>query len=117
MCESCRVRWPTLYRLGESRANWSIGTVSYLLSPLRFSNDFVFLFCSPAARAAGRRELAMRLRWGLGPVFWYEWITISRRWQLYAFRSLFIAVLLAALAIVWRQELGDIHSWTSHETY
>lgn len=40
-------------------------------------------------------------RWGLGPVFALEWLTGSRRWQVYAGRSLYAAVLLAALASVW----------------
>jgi ABC-type transport system involved in multi-copper enzyme maturation permease subunit len=38
---------------------------------------------------------------GLGPVFVYEWITASRRWQMYAVRSLFVAALLASLIVVW----------------
>jgi ABC-type transport system involved in multi-copper enzyme maturation permease subunit len=38
---------------------------------------------------------------GMGPVFVYEWITSSRRWQIYAQRSLFVLVLLCALVSVW----------------
>jgi ABC-type transport system involved in multi-copper enzyme maturation permease subunit len=38
---------------------------------------------------------------GLGPVFVYEWITSSRRWQFYAQRSLFVLVLLLALVSIW----------------
>jgi ABC-type transport system involved in multi-copper enzyme maturation permease subunit len=38
---------------------------------------------------------------GLGPVFAYEWITASRRWQAYALRSLFLSLLFCALLIVW----------------
>ena len=38
---------------------------------------------------------------GLGPVFVYEWITSSRRWQLYAQRSLFVSALLLALVSIW----------------
>lgn len=38
---------------------------------------------------------------GLGPVFAYEWITASRRWQGYALRSLFVLMLLASLGLVW----------------
>jgi len=30
----------------------------------------------------------MRLRVGPGPVFVYEWLTATRRWQLYALRGL-----------------------------
>ncbi len=47
----------------------------------------------------------MALRVGLGPVFAYEWLTTARRWQVYAVRALFVALLLAALAVVWRSEL------------
>ena len=37
----------------------------------------------------------------LGPVFAYEWVRISRRWQSYAARALIVAVLLVGLASVW----------------
>jgi ABC-type transport system involved in multi-copper enzyme maturation permease subunit len=40
------------------------------------------------------------LRLGLGPVFAYEWIALSRRWQWFALRSLFAAMLLAALLVI-----------------
>jgi hypothetical protein len=43
----------------------------------------------------------MGLRFGLGPVFVYEWRLAARRWQLYASRTLFIALVGAALFIVW----------------
>jgi ABC-type transport system involved in multi-copper enzyme maturation permease subunit len=43
----------------------------------------------------------MGQRWGLGPVFAYEWLMASRRWQLYALRALFIALLGFGLAFVW----------------
>jgi ABC-type transport system involved in multi-copper enzyme maturation permease subunit len=43
----------------------------------------------------------MTRRWGFGPVFYWEWCLASRRWQLYAARSLFVALLLAALALVY----------------
>jgi ABC-type transport system involved in multi-copper enzyme maturation permease subunit len=49
----------------------------------------------------------MRMRWGLGPVFFYEWLTASRRWQLYAVRALFVAILLGALSMVWYGNLVD----------
>ena len=39
-------------------------------------------------------------RIGLGPVFAYEWITSSRRWQTYAVRSCFVAALLFSLLMV-----------------
>ncbi len=45
--------------------------------------------------------MARSRRWGLGPVFVYEWLTGTRRWQMYALRALFVAVLLVCLAMVW----------------
>ena len=44
----------------------------------------------------------MMHRSGLGPVFAYEWLTRSRRWQAYALRVLFVVGLLAGLWAVWR---------------
>jgi ABC-type transport system involved in multi-copper enzyme maturation permease subunit len=38
---------------------------------------------------------------GLGPVFAYEWLTASRRWQGYALRSLLVLLLLVGLSGVW----------------
>lgn len=43
----------------------------------------------------------MRVTAGPGPVFAYEWVVSSRRWQTYALRSGFVALLLAALVVVW----------------
>jgi len=43
----------------------------------------------------------MKVRHGLGPVFGYEWIAWSRRWQWYATRTLFAGMLLAALLVVF----------------
>jgi len=40
------------------------------------------------------------LRLGLGPVFAFEWIVWSRRWQWYAMRSLFTGALLVALLVI-----------------
>ncbi len=39
-------------------------------------------------------------RWGFGPVFAAEWLVRSRRWQVYASRSVFVGVILAFLALV-----------------
>ncbi len=47
------------------------------------------------------------MRWGLGPVFAYEWLTTSRRWQIYAARSLFVGLLLVALSLVWWSQVVD----------
>jgi ABC-type transport system involved in multi-copper enzyme maturation permease subunit len=41
------------------------------------------------------------MRWGLGPVFVYECLANSRRWQTYAIRSIGVALLLAAIASIW----------------
>lgn len=46
-------------------------------------------------------------RFGMGPVFEYEWLTMSRRWQIYAARSLFVALLLAGLGVVWWTEVAN----------
>src|SRR6476659_964615 len=49
-------------------------------------------------------------RLGPGPVFYLEWLTLSRRWQTYAGRAAFIASLLVSLAVVWfanNDELSD----------
>jgi ABC-type transport system involved in multi-copper enzyme maturation permease subunit len=46
------------------------------------------------------------LRLGLGPVFAYEWIISSRRWQAYALRSLFVLMLLAALVVIWSSSVS-----------
>ncbi|MGE3817958.1 MAG: hypothetical protein AB7I30_00845 [Isosphaeraceae bacterium] len=43
---------------------------------------------------------------GPGPVFWFELLTTSRRWQVYAARSCFVAGLLAGLGIVWLDQVA-----------
>lgn len=45
---------------------------------------------------------------GLGPVFAYEWITSTRRWQGYALRSSFVLALLVALTVVWRGRMRGL---------
>ncbi len=49
----------------------------------------------------------MATRWGLGPVFANEWLTVTRRWQVYAHRSMFVGVLLLGLASVWASRRGE----------
>src|SRR5262245_49044704 len=49
----------------------------------------------------------MPTRRGLGPVFAFEWLASTRRWQLYALRSCFVAMLLASLAVVWYAEVAE----------
>jgi ABC-type transport system involved in multi-copper enzyme maturation permease subunit len=46
---------------------------------------------------------------GLGPVFAFEWLCASRRWQGYAMRSLFVLLLLAALLVIWASK-RDVRS-------
>ncbi|MDB5350988.1 MAG: hypothetical protein JWN86_2235 [Planctomycetota bacterium] len=42
----------------------------------------------------------------LGPVFAYDWLTSSRRWQGYALRSLLVLQLLLGLSAVWARSGG-----------
>jgi ABC-type transport system involved in multi-copper enzyme maturation permease subunit len=41
------------------------------------------------------------VRLGPGPVFAYEWLTTTRRWQLYALRSGFVGAILIGMMFVW----------------
>jgi ABC-type transport system involved in multi-copper enzyme maturation permease subunit len=41
------------------------------------------------------------MRLGPGPVFAYEWLTTTRRWQLYALRAGFVGVILVGMMLVW----------------
>ncbi len=55
------------------------------------------------------------MRWGLGPVFYYECLGASRRWQTYALRALGAAFLLAAIALIansWRAQ--QLQSWRDY---
>jgi ABC-type transport system involved in multi-copper enzyme maturation permease subunit len=45
-------------------------------------------------------------RWRLGPVFVYESATAARRWQTYAVRAAFLAILLISLAVVWATKVA-----------
>ena len=45
------------------------------------------------------------MRWGLGPVFLYECLANSRRWQSYALRAVGVSALLFAMAtIAWSEQ-------------
>src|SRR5499427_5236306 len=48
-----------------------------------------------------REAHPMAMRGWPGPVFAYEWLTASRRWQGYALRSLLVLLLLLGLSGVW----------------
>jgi ABC-type transport system involved in multi-copper enzyme maturation permease subunit len=50
------------------------------------------------------------MRWGLGPVFTYESVMAARRWQVYALRSLLVALLLLGLALTWGPSEKTINS-------
>jgi ABC-type transport system involved in multi-copper enzyme maturation permease subunit len=55
----------------------------------------------------------MATRFGWGPVFQYDLVTGSRRWQLFAARTLLALSLLVGLALVWvRHSAPSI--WTFH---
>jgi ABC-type transport system involved in multi-copper enzyme maturation permease subunit len=44
----------------------------------------------------------MKLRLGPGPVFIYEWLTTTRRWQLYAMRAGFLSAILVGIMFAWQ---------------
>jgi hypothetical protein len=46
----------------------------------------------------------VRLRLGPGPVFVYEWLTTSRRWQLYTSRAAFVLAILAGMMLISRMD-------------
>jgi ABC-type transport system involved in multi-copper enzyme maturation permease subunit len=50
----------------------------------------------------------MAHRGGLGPVFAFEWLTATRRWQMYALRSGFVGLLLLGLGVVWMESSGRL---------
>ena len=59
---------------------------------------------------------------GPGPVFAYEWLTTTRRWQLYALRGGFVSLLLIGMIVAWRSAqsrmpLGAIPSIQTLATY
>jgi ABC-type transport system involved in multi-copper enzyme maturation permease subunit len=54
----------------------------------------------------------MASRWGLGPVFAFEWLMTARRWQLYAARAIFLLALLAGMYLVWAQEVARLNRST-----
>jgi len=50
----------------------------------------------------------MRLRFGLGPVFGLESVAVSRRWQLYFGRVVFVSFLLGSLWFIWQVAGGQV---------
>jgi ABC-type transport system involved in multi-copper enzyme maturation permease subunit len=47
------------------------------------------------------RTLRSGLHLSLGPVYAYEWLIATRRWQMYALRAAFVGLLLCGLGLVW----------------
>src|SRR6516165_3277944 len=56
------------------------------------------------------------MRWGLGPVFFYECLANSRRRQTYAIRSAGVALLLAAIATIAmpRMTFASTYAWREY---
>jgi ABC-type transport system involved in multi-copper enzyme maturation permease subunit len=56
------------------------------------------------------------MRWGPGPVFLYECLANSRRWQTYAIRSVGVLVMLAAIATIAasREAIQSPHAWRDY---
>ena len=82
-----------------------IGVRSDLLVPIGFLPEVVH-----GVPGFSRRVLPMGVKLGqplgLGPVFEFEWLTSTRRWQAYALRSLFVLFLLTALLVTWSSSGG-----------
>jgi ABC-type transport system involved in multi-copper enzyme maturation permease subunit len=54
------------------------------------------------------------MRWGPGPVFIYECLANSRRWQTYALRSAGVAALLCAMAMIASSRETTAESWRDY---
>lgn len=53
-----------------------------------------------------------------GPVFAYEWLLTTRRWQIYALRAGFVSILLAAILLVWKSNIeNEISSTPSSQRF
>ena len=50
----------------------------------------------------------MFTRLGPGPVFAYDWLIATRRWQLYAVRAGFVCAILAGMVFVFRADPGNL---------
>src|SRR5262249_36933890 len=97
---------------GSSPAEWHLlfcpKRAGELASRRCFGNAMTNLPFDLSRRACGSLQggTPMPLRIGPGPVFIHESIAATRRWQLYAVRSLFVFGLLLALALVLGVVLG-----------
>ena len=67
------------------------------LRPYRGREDLHFVTKpqNPESSTLNRKDDDVRL--GPGPVFAYEWLTTTRRWQLYALRALFLGFVLLGM--------------------
>ncbi len=55
------------------------------------------------------------MRWGLGPVFWYECLTAARRWQTFVLRSGAVALLLCAMSLIAVSHVSSSNdSWNEY---
>jgi ABC-type transport system involved in multi-copper enzyme maturation permease subunit len=50
------------------------------------------------------------VRVGAGPVFTYEWLVTTRRWQLYALRTAFGSIILLGMMFAWHSVERSTHS-------
>ncbi len=57
------------------------------------------------------------MRWGLGPVFLYECLTNSRRWQTYALRAAGVAALLFAMGTIASSRYATQNSYRTYGEY
>lgn len=61
-----------------------------------------FTECNEGLKEPGILFLgSLQVRLGPGPVFAYEWLTTTRRWQLYALRAGFVGAMLIGMMVVW----------------
>src|SRR5271155_3537135 len=67
---------------------------------------------SPPERRGRVGDPSMRL--GLGPVFIYECLANSRRWQTYALRAAGVAALLCAMAMIASSRETTAESWRDY---
>ena len=57
----------------------------------------------------------MAKRIDLGPVFWAEWLAVSRGWQWYAARCVLLSVLLGGMTLVWWVRTANKRTQSVHD--
>src|SRR4051794_35735275 len=91
----CNGRHPPFPILRKSHSRWR---AAHLAACTRFVDQGrPRAIMAEVGAASGRPTM----RWGLGPVFTYEWLMLSRRWQLFALRALAVAAPGVGLFLVW----------------